>query len=732
MVGRELARGGAPDAAPMPAPRSVLSVRGPDAGRPRDRGGWRRVLDGVGFDVRAGEVLGIAGLLGAGRTEMLETIFGVARRASAGGAIRHRRRAGRRSARRATRAGSGWRWSPRTARRTGLTSATSIATTSPCRCSAALARFGLRAFGARGGAGARRRSTLGIRCSGIEQAVGTLSGGNQQKVVHRQVAGDGAARAAARRADPRHRRRRQARDLRADLASWRAQRAGHRGGQLGDAGAAAAGGPDPGDVRGPADRACCDRERRRAQERDHASWRRRGCGARTATAALAWALPAGCSPAPSSTGGSARSVLVGVLLSPVTSRGNNIFLVLGNLLDVLRQVSITGIVAVGMTLVILTGGIDLSVGSVLAFGSVVCAMLLTSRAGPPAAVMGVPAIAARGARRRCSRSCASCSPMLAQGAARGEHRRDAASAPPWRLCAGRGRRRSLAARWRSGAWCRQVPSQVRRARRAARGALRRPAGRRASTALIIVDGRLQPFIVTLAMMVRRSGVARLTAGQDKRCCRSIPAPTRPPTSSAAGAAVRRAADARACSSSRRSCCSGACCGSRRSAATSTPSAATRRRRGCRASPSGRVKIATYALSGMLAGLAGVLYVAQYRQGKPDAGAGLELDAIAAVVIGGTSLMGGHGGLAGTLLRRADLRPAQQHPAAPQHQSQHPARAQGRDHHRRGAAAGAQCRRPLGLSAPAAAPLGAPERPPLERTRREHRLEPSEETRHETP
>ena len=62
---------------------------------------------------------------------------------------------------------------------------------------------------------------------------------------------------------------------------------------------------------------------------------------------------------------------------------------------------------------------------------------------------------------------------------------------------------------------------------------------------------------------------------------------------------------------------------------------------------GRVKIVTYAISGLLAGIAAVLYVAQYRQGKPDAGAGLELDAIAAVVIGGTSLMGGRGSLAGT-------------------------------------------------------------------------------------
>jgi simple sugar transport system permease protein len=64
-------------------------------------------------------------------------------------------------------------------------------------------------------------------------------------------------------------------------------------------------------------------------------------------------------------------------------------------------------------------------------------------------------------------------------------------------------------------------------------------------------------------------------------------------------------------------------------------------------PIARVKIATYAISGLLAGIAAVLYVAQYRQGKPDAGAGLELDAIAAVVIGGTSLMGGRGSLAGT-------------------------------------------------------------------------------------
>ena len=79
----------------------------------------------------------------------------------------------------------------------------------------------------------------------------------------------------------------------------------------------------------------------------------------------------------SSTGGSWSYCRWASPSSPVNSRGVNIFLSPGNLSDVLRQVSNNGIVAVGMTLVILTGGIDLSVGSVMALGSVLCAMLLT-------------------------------------------------------------------------------------------------------------------------------------------------------------------------------------------------------------------------------------------------------------------------------------------------------------------------------------------------------------------
>ena len=68
---------------------------------------------------------------------------------------------------------------------------------------------------------------------------------------------------------------------------------------------------------------------------------------------------------------------VGIILSPVNRKGANIFLEPGNQADVLRQVANNGIIAVGMTLVIITGGIDLSVGSMMSLGCMLCAMLLT-------------------------------------------------------------------------------------------------------------------------------------------------------------------------------------------------------------------------------------------------------------------------------------------------------------------------------------------------------------------
>jgi ribose transport system permease protein len=65
-------------------------------------------------------------------------------------------------------------------------------------------------------------------------------------------------------------------------------------------------------------------------------------------------------------------------------------------------------------------------------------------------------------------------------------------------------------------------------------------------------------------------------------------------------------------------------------------------------PVSRVKVAVYVMSAMLSAVAGVLVAAQTSSGLPTIGEGRELEAIAAVVIGGTLLTGGTGGLSGTL------------------------------------------------------------------------------------
>lgn len=66
-------------------------------------------------------------------------------------------------------------------------------------------------------------------------------------------------------------------------------------------------------------------------------------------------------------------------------------------------------------------------------------------------------------------------------------------------------------------------------------------------------------------------------------------------------------------------------------------------------PVRRVKMLAYALSGLLAGVGGVLSVARVGMGDPQAGTAYLLDTIAAVTIGGTSLAGGKGSIVGTFL-----------------------------------------------------------------------------------
>ena len=237
------------------------------------------------------------------------------------------------------------------------------------------------------------------------------------------------------------------------------------------------------------------------------------------------------------------------------------FLTVENLSNVLRQNSMLGLVALGMTFVILSGGIDLSVGALLAVAGVVAALLAPH--GSAAAITGgVGAAALLGA------------------------------------CNG----------------------------------------------LLITKARIQPFIVTLAMLIAARGAAlAATAEQSvnigdvaagliwmgRGAVGPVPAPVALlVVAYAVGALVLRYTRF----------------GRHVYAIGDNVDAA--RLMGLRTD---RVVIATYALSGALAGLAGVVLAARLGAGQPVAGMGWELDAIAAVVVGGTLLTGGQGGAVSTLV-----------------------------------------------------------------------------------
>ena len=336
--------------------------------------------------------------------------------------------------------------------------------------------------------------------------------------------------------------------------------------------------------------------------------------------------------------------LLGVLSSPVSSKGNNIFLSYGNLLDVLRQVSITGLIATGMTAVIITGGIDLSVGSLMAICTVVTAMLLTVEGGTPAAMMGLPmaglvALVIGYAVTR----------FIFANLEKSRHGGHVGRDVELDVTRGVVAPLAIGAALAGLLLWYLVPQMPTKFGVAGVLIVAPFVGLcfGAINGLLIVGGRLQPFIVTLAMMVTALGVARLTAGQNNAVLPVY-------TGSNAVAEFNRL----------RSLVFGVIPvpGLFFIAAIAIYAAVLRftpfgryvyaiggNEEAARLSgiQTGKVKIVTYAVSGLLAGIAAVLYVAQYRQGKPDAGAGLELDAIAAVVIGGTSLMGGRGSMAGT-------------------------------------------------------------------------------------
>jgi len=262
-------------------------------------------------------------------------------------------------------------------------------------------------------------------------------------------------------------------------------------------------------------------------------------------------------------------ILLAVLISPRAADGSRIFLQSGNLTDILRQISLIGIISLAMTFVILTGGIDLSVGSILALSTTLTAMTLT---------------------RAWQNTGYSWHITLAIGTA------VAASALV--------------------------------------GAL---------NGVVIATLRIQPFIVTLASMIGVRGLAKwlsqnenIDIGFGRDVAAAFASAFREKAivigSYAVTAAVFWVVLVRTVF------------GRHVRAIGDNERAAE-----YAGLPIRRTKIWVYGLSGLLAGFAGVLYAAENHQGNPNAGVAYELDAIAAVVIGGTRLSGGAGSISGTIV-----------------------------------------------------------------------------------
>ena len=178
MVGREVTFTRRETATSSSAP--VLSVRDLTLDKVSSRG-WRRVLQGVTFDVHPGEILGIGGLLGSGRTEILKSIFGVAQGWRDGEIAIEGEAVSINSASDACRLGVAMVTEDRKA--LGLHIGSTIRDNVALPSVGAASRFGFRGFARESALAVDVVERLSVRCHGIDQIVATLSGGNQQKVA---------------------------------------------------------------------------------------------------------------------------------------------------------------------------------------------------------------------------------------------------------------------------------------------------------------------------------------------------------------------------------------------------------------------------------------------------------------------------------------------------------------------------------------------------------------------
>jgi ribose transport system permease protein len=277
----------------------------------------------------------------------------------------------------------------------------------------------------------------------------------------------------------------------------------------------------------------------------------------------------------------ALAPLVLVLLIGFVFNAHGAFYAWGTHRDMLRQVSVYGVLACGLTLVIISNGIDLSVGSLLGFTAVLFAQLSMHETWPAGAAIAV---------------------VLAAGGA-----------------------------------CGLVSGEL------------------------ISRFRMQPFIATLAMMVFARGLAKSISGGQK-VSQAVLLPDGSPRYLDLPRIFSQL-DAKvlgghlAVVSIIFLACVALCwvlLGKLRWGRYLYATGGNEESARLSGIPTHRVKLLAYGLSGVFAAVAGICQAVQEQQGDPEAGNGYELTAIAIVVMGGTSLNGGRGGMLFTLLGAATI------------------------------------------------------------------------------